>query len=69
MSGGRWICRASSAWHGAARTADAARVVILDEADEMLSFGFAEDMEQLLDAVKESREPQVMMFSATIPPW
>lgn len=40
--------------------------VVLDEADEMLDMGFAEDLEALLDAAPESR--QTVLFSATMPP-
>ncbi|MCU0648413.1 MAG: DEAD/DEAH box helicase [Gemmatimonadaceae bacterium] len=40
--------------------------VVLDEADEMLDMGFAEDMEALLDATPGSR--QTALFSATLPP-
>jgi ATP-dependent RNA helicase DeaD len=41
-------------------------IVILDEADEMLSMGFVEDIEALLEATPETR--QTALFSATIPP-
>jgi len=40
--------------------------VILDEADEMLSMGFIEDIEAILSHTPESR--QTALFSATIPP-
>ena len=40
--------------------------VVLDEADEMLDMGFAEDIELLLDAAPEER--QTALFSATMPP-
>ncbi len=39
--------------------------VVLDEADEMLSMGFKEDMEAILAETPESR--QVLLFSATMP--
>jgi ATP-dependent RNA helicase DeaD len=42
------------------------RVVILDEADEMLDMGFAEDLEAILDQTPKTR--QTALFSATIPP-
>jgi ATP-dependent RNA helicase DeaD len=45
---------------------DALRTVVLDEADEMLDMGFAEDLEALFDATPESR--QTVLFSATMPP-
>jgi ATP-dependent RNA helicase DeaD len=41
-------------------------VVVLDEADEMLDMGFAEDLEELLAATPEHH--QTMLFSATMPP-
>ncbi|MDB4880303.1 MAG: deaD [Gemmatimonadetes bacterium] len=42
------------------------RTVILDEADEMLDMGFAEDLEAILDAMPTER--QTALFSATLPP-
>ncbi len=41
------------------------RFVVLDEADEMLNMGFAEDVEQILSSTPV--EKQVALFSATIP--
>jgi ATP-dependent RNA helicase DeaD len=41
-------------------------IVVLDEADEMLDMGFAEDIEAILAGTPESR--QTALFSATIPP-
>ena len=46
-------------------TFDAVEVVVLDEADEMLDMGFAEDLEALLKATPAQR--QSALFSATIP--
>jgi ATP-dependent RNA helicase DeaD len=40
------------------------RSVVLDEADEMLSMGFVEDIEQILEQIPPQR--QTMLFSATI---
>ena len=42
------------------------QVVVLDEADEMLDMGFADDLEEILDALPTER--QTALFSATIPP-
>jgi ATP-dependent RNA helicase DeaD len=41
------------------------RIVILDEADEMLSMGFVEDIEVLLENTPDTR--QTALFSATMP--
>ena len=40
------------------------RTVVLDEADEMLSMGFVEDIESILDRIPPER--QTLLFSATI---
>jgi len=45
---------------------DAVKVVVLDEADEMLDMGFAEDLEAILQETPEER--QTALFSATLPP-
>jgi ATP-dependent RNA helicase DeaD len=45
---------------------DDVRVVILDEADEMLDMGFAEDLETILAATPDDR--QTALFSATVSP-
>jgi ATP-dependent RNA helicase DeaD len=42
-------------------------IAVLDEADEMLSMGFEEDVEMLLGAT--SKERQTLLFSATLPNW
>ena len=42
------------------------RMVVLDEADEMLDMGFAEDIDAILDRTPDDR--QTMLFSATMPP-
>jgi len=42
------------------------KLVVLDEADEMLSMGFKEDIETILLDTPEDR--QTVLFSATIPP-
>jgi ATP-dependent RNA helicase DeaD len=41
-------------------------VAVLDEADEMLDMGFAEDLDAILAATPEQR--QTVLFSATMPP-
>ncbi len=41
------------------------RVVVLDEADEMLDLGFREDLEYILETSPEER--RTLMFSATVP--
>jgi len=44
---------------------DAVRVLVLDEADEMLDMGFAEDIETILQETPDTR--QTTLFSATMP--
>jgi|SRR5688572_20127030 len=46
-------------------TLDAVRLLVLDEADEMLDMGFAEDIEAILEAIASTR--QATLFSATMP--
>ncbi len=46
---------------------DEVQIVVLDEADEMLSMGFEEELEQLLAATPSTR--QTLLFSATLPSW
>jgi ATP-dependent RNA helicase DeaD len=45
---------------------DAVQVLVLDEADEMLDMGFAEDIDAILERVPETR--QTALYSATMPP-
>jgi ATP-dependent RNA helicase DeaD len=44
---------------------DAVRVLVLDEADEMLDMGFADDLDAILAATPSAR--QTTLFSATMP--
>ena len=44
---------------------DRLRVLVLDEADEMLDMGFAEDLDAILEAIPKTR--QTSLFSATMP--
>ncbi|HEY4608577.1 MAG TPA: DEAD/DEAH box helicase, partial [Ilumatobacteraceae bacterium] len=44
---------------------DAIKTVILDEADEMLDMGFADDIDSILQMTPEER--QTVLFSATMP--
>ena len=44
---------------------ESVKAVVLDEADEMLDLGFAEDLEAILEATPKSR--QTALFSATLP--
>ncbi|MDX2210019.1 MAG: DEAD/DEAH box helicase [Sphingopyxis sp.] len=43
----------------------ALKVVVIDEADEMLDMGFREDLEEILDATPADR--RTLLFSATMP--
>ena len=45
---------------------DALRTVVLDEADEMLDMGFADELDAILTRVPQQR--QTVLFSATLPP-
>jgi ATP-dependent RNA helicase DeaD len=47
-------------------TLDALQVLVLDEADEMLDMGFAEDLETILNATPDTR--QTALFAATMAP-
>ena len=46
-------------------------IAVLDEADEMLNMGFADDVETILDGlgVANGQKSQCLMFSATTPSW
>jgi ATP-dependent RNA helicase DDX21 len=47
------------------------KAMILDEADQMLNMGFKEDVDKILEKIKESTDtpPQFLLFSATVPGW
>src|SRR5581483_3007432 len=45
---------------------DSTRIAVLDEADEMLSAGFYEEVTRILDKLPNDR--QTLLFSATVPP-
>ncbi|KAL7579521.1 hypothetical protein ACA910_007896 [Epithemia clementina (nom. ined.)] len=46
-------------------------IVVLDEADEMLNMGFAEDVEVIMEDIgaKNAEKTQCLLFSATTPQW
>ena len=43
--------------------------IVLDEADEMLSMGFQENVEEILSYIPKGRARQMMLWSATVPSW
>jgi len=45
---------------------DDVKTVVLDEGDEMLDMGFADDIESILESLPTER--QTLLFSATVPP-
>jgi ATP-dependent RNA helicase DeaD len=57
--------RAIDLMNRGALSLDALETVVLDEADEMLDMGFAEDIETILQATPTER--QAVLFSATMP--
>jgi ATP-dependent RNA helicase DeaD len=48
---------------------DRLRMVVLDEADEMLDRGFVQDIEAILEAAPPPAQRQTSLFSATLPDW
>src|SRR5688572_10778832 len=51
-------------WNGTVNLL-AMKILVLDEADRMLDMGFAQQINQILDALPEER--QTLLFSATLP--
>jgi superfamily II DNA/RNA helicase len=47
------------------------KTIVLDEADQMLKLGFKEDVERIMNTIKEKapKGMQVLLFSATVPSW
>ena len=45
------------------------RFRVLDECDEMLNMGFADDVETILKSATDSSAVQTLLFSATMPTW
>ena len=47
------------------------KYIILDEADQMLKLGFKEDVEKIMNSIKEKapKDVEVLLFSATVPRW
>lgn len=45
------------------------KFAVLDEADEMLSMGFSDDVENIFQTLPPQEERQVVLFSATVPSW
>ncbi len=45
------------------------RMLVLDEADEMLDQGFAQDVEAIISAAPPAAQRQTALFSATLPNW
>lgn len=48
---------------------DRVRMIVLDEADEMLDRGFAPDVEAIVQAAPPAAQRQTALFSATLPEW
>ena len=48
---------------------DQIEIFVLDEADEMLNFGFGESIERILQSIPTDKKYQTLLFSATIPDW
>lgn len=48
---------------------DSIAFAVLDEADEMLSMGFSQDVETVFERLPPADKRQVILFSATVPGW
>ncbi|MDR0950038.1 MAG: DEAD/DEAH box helicase [Candidatus Ancillula sp.] len=44
-----------------------AKYLVLDEADQMLNFGFIDDIREIIDNLPSKEERQTLLFSATLP--
>ena len=47
------------------------KFMVLDEADEMMNMGFKEDVDRILENIKQQNKelPTFLLFSATVPRW
>ena len=45
------------------------KFAVLDEADQMLDMGFKDELEKIFAAMGQSVSRQLLLFSATLPPW
>ena len=45
------------------------KFAVLDEADQMLDMGFKDELEKIFAAMGKTVDRQLLLFSATLPPW